>query len=305
MNFKMDKKIVPYLLGIIVTVIFGTTFIFIKTGLEYSSPIILLTYRFFIAFVVFTILIRIGLLKTNFKSKSIMPLLIISIINPVINFATEASALRYITTIEAGIFLSLVPIIVMILATLFLKEKSSFFQNIFILLSVLGVMICIASSTKLSNSSGFGITLILITATSIAIHGILTRKASLNYNANEITYCMICVGFVSFLSFALISNYNDLYNAFIIPLKYPQFIISTLYLAIGASIIAYLLFNYMYTQIPATSTSIYMNLVTVVVVFSGVFILNESLYFNQIIGSILIVIGVIGTNLIDYKKSKS
>lgn len=299
----MNKSHVAVLSGFLVSLLFGFTFMFITIGLKYTTPNILLAYRFGIAFIILTILIKLKIFRVNFKNKKIFPLILLALINPVINFITEANSLRYITTIQVAIFLSLAPIVVLILSRILLKESVTKAQTTFIILSVAGVLISILDSIKSQeNTSMIGIILIIITVITIAFHGILTKHLSkYNYTANEMTYVMVTLGFATFLTMSVISSPI---KEIIAPIYEIEFMLSVLYLAVGASIIAYGLYNFMYTQISTAATSVFINLTTVVSTIVGVVLLNETLNIMQIVGCVLIVAGVVGTNIIEYKKRR-
>ncbi len=297
----MNKSHLAVLSGFLVSFLFGLTFMFISVGLKYTVPVVLLAYRFAIAFIVMSILIKLKIIKMNLKHKNILPLLLLALINPVINFITEANSLRFIPTIQVAIFLSLVPIVIMILSRILFKEKPGKLQTTFIIVSVLGVIISIIESLKSQTSSSIiGVTLVIITVFTIAFHALLTKHlSSKDYTASEITYIMITTGFIVFTSFSLLTvPIKDIIE----PLGHREFVVSVTYLAIGASIIAYGLYNFMYSTISAAATSVFINLTTFVSTIVGVVILNESLTFLQIIGCILIVTGVIATNIIEYLK---
>lgn len=59
--------------------------------------------------------------------------------------------------------------------------------------------------------------------------------------------------------------------------------------------------NYALSKIEAAKMSVFGNLRTVVAIFAGVFFLKEKIYYYHIIGSIMIILGVIGTNYFDSK----
>ncbi len=301
----MKNKVLPYFLGLIASMIFGLSFIFVKSGLEQAEPFVILFYRFLFAFVIFTLLILLRVIKINLRGKSILPLILIGLITPVIDLGAETTALKYITTIESAIYLSLVPIIVMLLSVIFLKKEMSLKQNIFVVISVLGAIVSIPYSSNSFSGSTFGTLLILLGVLGCASYSIVARKLSVNYTPSEITYSMITVGFISFFILSLITKTDTMYNTYIQVLSNKQFITSFLYLSMGCSIIAFFIYNYMYSQISAVSTSVFTNLVTVITVTSGVFILNEKISNIQILGALLIAVGVIGTNIVEYQLQKS
>lgn len=298
----MKKSILPYILGVVSSLIFGLSFIFVKSGLEEAEPFVILTYRFFFAFIIFTLLIIFKVIKVNFKNKKILPLITIGLVTPVIDIGAETTALKYITTIEAAIYLSLVPILVMIFSTIFLKEKSTLLQKIFVITSVVGALICIEFTTNHTSGSILGTVLIIIGITCCATYSILARKLVFKYSAAEITYSMIIVGSISFFILAVFTKTDTMYNTFVTVLINKQFVISFIYLSLGCSVIAFLINNYMYSKITATNTSVFTNLITVITIIAGVVVLDETISNQQVLGAILIITGVIGTNYIEYKK---
>ncbi len=300
----MNNKLLPYILGVVASLIFGLSFIFVKNGLEAAEPFVILFYRFLIAFIIFTLLIIFKVVKVNFRTKPILPLIAIGIITPVIDLGAETTALKYITTIESAIYLSLVPIIVMILSAIFLKKEISAKQNIFVIISVLGAIISIPYSSNSFSGSTFGTLLIILGVFGCATYSIVARKLSKTYNPAEITYAMITVGVIAFFILAVLTKTDSMYNTFVVVLTKTQFITSFLYLAIGCSIIAFFIYNYMYSKISATSTSVFTNLITVITVIAGIVILDEKISSIQILGAVLISIGVIGTNIIEYYTKK-
>ncbi len=297
----MSKQKLPYILGIIASTIFGLSFVFVKNALEEADPFVILAFRFLIAFIIFTVLILLKIVKVNYKNKPLWPLIILGLITPVIDLGAETSALNYITTIEAALFLSLVPIIVLILSTIFLKEDITPKKIIFVIISVIGAIISIDITKDSLNSSYFGTLLIVIGVLGCATYSIVSRKLSNKYTPAEITYAMITVGMITFFILAVLTKKDTMYNTFYKILFNKQFVTSFLYLAIGCSIIAFFIYNYMYSQISAITTSVYTNLITVITIIAGIVILNEKISTNQVIGGTLIIIGVLGTNIVEYK----
>jgi drug/metabolite transporter (DMT)-like permease len=67
-------------------------------------------------------------------------------------------------------------------------------------------------------------------------------------------------------------------------------------LGVLSSVGAFLLANYTLSKLPAAQTSVFANLVTVVSVIAGVFFRGESFGYFQLLGAIMIILGVFGTN---------
>jgi opine dehydrogenase len=73
------------------------------------------------------------------------------------------------------------------------------------------------------------------------------------------------------------------------------------YLGILSSLVTSMLTNYVLSKIEAARMSVFGNLGTVVSIFAGSFFLKEPIYLYHIVGSLMIITGVIGTNYIRLK----
>lgn len=89
------------------------------------------------------------------------------------------------------------------------------------------------------------------------------------------------------------------------PLFEPRFLLSILYLGVLSSLITALLSNYVLAKIDASKMIVFSNLATLISIVAGVVILNEELFFYHIIGSILIIMGIIGVNFLDQADHKN
>lgn len=296
-----------YLSGLCMSIIFGLTFLFTKKALVTISPMVLLAYRFCSATVVLTLLLIFKVIKVNYKNKPIKGLIILSIFYPVISFVFETQGIKYVSISHAGIMMSLMPIFVMILGIIILKEIPSGIQKLFICTSIIGVIFTMVFAKSSGESSYFlGTILLLICIVSGSINNVLSRKYSKFFSPVEITYAMLIISSIFFTSVAVIQGLinGDLYKIFVAPLMDADALISILYLGIFASVIAFFAMNYMLAHLQAVNVSIFNNLATLISILSGVIIARESLYWYQIVGGILIVSSVIGINYSDIIKNK-
>jgi len=69
-----------------------------------------------------------------------------------------------------------------------------------------------------------------------------------------------------------------------------------LYLGILSSVVAYFLANYTLSKIEASRSAVFANISTIVSIVAGVVVLHESFQVYHVIGSIMILVGVWGTN---------
>ncbi|WP_233486927.1 MULTISPECIES: DMT family transporter [unclassified Halanaerobium] len=294
--FKNIKSYLPYISGSIFSIIFGFSFLFTKEGLEIISPFHLLGFRFALAAVSLTILKIAGFIDISFKGKNIKMLLVLALFQPGLYFIFETSGIMYTTSSEAGMMIALIPVIVTIIGAIFLDEKPTFKQILFVILSVAGVLFIVLNRGSSKIEGNFlGLALLCGAVTAGALYNVLSRKLSLHFRPVEITYIMMWFGAILFNLISLVNKNFSLSNYFT-PLTNIKVLSAVIYLGIFSSVIAFFMMNYTLSRINAAQAAVFANLTTVVSIIAGVFFRDESFYFFQGIGAFMIILGVWGTN---------
>ncbi|GEP62689.1 permease [Clostridium beijerinckii] len=298
-NMKNKSHIIPYFTAIITNFIFGLSFLFSKQALSVATPIELLSFRFLAALLIMTILIFLKVIKVNYKNKPMKWLIILAVIEPIVYFIFETYGIKKTSSSLGGLMIALIPIVVTVLAVYLLKEKPSPKQIVSIILSVSGVILIILMEN--SNDSGgstlLGIILLGGAVFSAALFNIIARKISQQFTAIEVTYFMMLIGAIFF---NIVSITNHVINAnlseYFIPLRSINFIVSILYLGILSSVVAYFLANYTLSKMEASRSAVFANISTIVSIAAGVLVLHENFQLYHVIGSVMILVGVWGTN---------
>lgn len=297
-----NKKVVWAYVGLsVMTLIIGFSFIFVKIALRHASPVDLLAHRFTTASLGLIIYYALFRKKRPVINRETIPsLLLLSLFYPLLLFSFQTLGLKYTSASEAGIISAVTPIITVILASVFLKEKNTFLQNLCVLLSVGGVVYIIYKNgfNSINTENMKGNMLILLSVIAIAIYYILGRKANRQFNSMDITFFM---SITACLVFNLLAFSVHLKSA-TLPLyfetfKNPAFLWSILYLGILSTFLTSFLGNNALSVIPAAQVSIFNNFSPLISVFGGIIFLNESLYIWHITGGILVLTGIIGVNI--------
>ncbi|PFH88711.1 DMT family transporter [Bacillus sp. AFS088145] len=294
----MTDKRKAYLAITICSLIIGLSFLFVKQTLTIATPLDTLAHRFTMAWIVATVILFLKKERIKIKKKDFVKITLLSTFYPVLFFGLQIFGLMHTTSSEAGVIQATVPIFTLILASILLKESSTGVQKISILISVLGVMfIMYMNGAKNINPSILGSILILLSALANAIYNVLTKKIIQQYSLFTITYTITFIGFIVFNSIALFIHLkNGTIQQIILPFKQIDFIIAILYLGIFSSLGSSYLSNYALSKLPAFQISIFQNLSTLVTILLGIKYLNESFQYYHIIGSFLIISGVVGVN---------
>ncbi len=290
------KRTLGIFCALFANIIFGFSFIFSKTALSVSQPLVILSVRFTTAFLFLNLLWLFGVFKINIKSLKNPYLWIMALAQPFLYFIFELYGLSLVSSAVSGVVIALVPVAVMLLSSVILKEKPTTLQWIFSLVSILGVSAISIISNDGQKNYLLGILLLLGAVICAALFNLLSRKQSNVTTPFERTYLMFFIGFIGFNLTAIISLKEKFLPQLIQSVSTPKFIISIIYLAIVSSVLAFLLYNFATENITAVEASSFSNIITVVTVLAGVLILKERLNFLSYILCFLIIIGVWGVN---------
>jgi drug/metabolite transporter (DMT)-like permease len=296
-----------YLFAVLNAVIIGFSFLFVKMSLDYAHPLDTLAYRFVASFAVMSIPVACGWVKLKYRGKPIFKLMLLSVTFPLGFFTLQAFGLQYATSAEGGILYAFTPVVTLVLASVFLKETNTTLQKLSILMSVFGVLfifIMKGSSIDLSNISG--LFLLFLTCIAFAVYSIMARSLSKQFSPAEITYFMLGIGFIVFLIISFTSHLSEgTLGEFLEPLTNSTFIISILYLGVMSSLVTALMSNYILSKMEASKMSVFSNLSTVTSIVAGAMFLGEGVAWYHLVGSGLIILGVIGTQLLGQKSRQT
>ena len=302
----MDKKQRLAYIGLfMVTLIVGLSFIFVKIGLRYSGAMDLLAHRFTAAAISIVLLRIFGFIKLpRFNLKKAKSLLLLSLFYPLLFFALQTFGLQHSSASEAGIIFATTPIITLIVAGIFLKEKTILLQKIGIILSIAGIVYIIYSTGNISGSTTLkGLLLLMLSVFALVGYYVLGKVISAKFSAIEITIWMTLLAFVVFNVFSVAGHIqNHTLPQFFNPLMHMEFLWSVLYLGVLSSLVTAFLTNYALTQVPASQIAVINNLSPLVSITGGVMILGETLFAYHIIGGLLVLAGVAMTVFLKKKK---
>lgn len=264
----------------------------------------MLAWRNVIALIAMTICAFAGILKINLKGKDLRPLLVLSLFQPILYYIFEALGVKMTTASESGIIIACIPIMTMIFSIIFLKDKPTKLQALFMVLTVAGAVIVAGIGGLKTSSNLLGYFILILAVCSDSAYSITSQKLK-DFTSAEKTYSMCVTGTVVFTIGAFIQNgMEGTIKEFVtLPFTDTGFLICVLYLAIGCNIIAYLCSNYAISIIGATRRSAFAAVSTVITVIAGVLYLHEPFSGLQALATALILIGATGVNFAAKKET--
>lgn len=291
MNSSSDRKAVAA--AVICNALWGLSFLASRIALDTTPVFIILSHRFLLAFFAMSVLLLTPFAEIHLRGKSLWPLLLLGLMQPVIYFLGELYGILHSTTIFSGVMISVIPIAGVLAAVLFLKEIPSVTQIVFCVLAVSGVV----GIGLLSHNSGSlewsGVLGLVLAVCAAVAYTILNRSIAKTYTVFERTYIMMGVGAVIFTTTALASVKGDL-TVYLHPFSAPGYLAAVLYLALFCSVVCFFLSCYTLSRLSVARATVFANLTTIVSVVAGAVILHEPLPPIGIACCGLILVGIYG-----------
>lgn len=286
MNIKKSK--IFAVSALLITVIFwGYSFVSTKILLNELPPISIAFFRQVIASVVLIGFVIAKKLFVKMPLKDLLLLTASSFFGIVLYFIFENTGLKYTTASNASIIVAAVPIFTLISESLFYKLKITGRLIICVIVSISGVFFVIFEQGSLDFTGNLlkGNMLIVGAMVSWVIYTIICKSLTQKYEGIVVTtYQMIAA---SILFIPLVLNEVDTWH-----IISGSGIANLLYLALFCSALAYYLYNVAVTNLGATFSSMFLNLIPVVSIIGGVLVLHERISAFQIAGMLLIMVSL-------------
>jgi drug/metabolite transporter (DMT)-like permease len=298
-----DKTPVGILCVLACEVLWGFSFMFTKAVTDSVSPLALLSWRFIVAFVVLSLCALLRIVKLDFRNKSLRSLLLLAIFMPACYFIGETVGIKLTSASESGAIIACIPIGALLLSTWMLKEPPTKLQVTGVGVTTAGIILIILMKGLGATLNPLGYLMLLVAVVSYGLYSVYAQKTH-QFSSAEKTYAMMALGAIVFTCLALGESIRDnTLRAFVtLPFTNHEFLAAILYLGIGCSVVAFLLYNIALTSIGTNRTSSFAGLATLVAILAGVVILKEGYSVAQSAGTVLVIGGVYLANITHAKQ---
>lgn len=246
-------------------------------------------YRFLLAYIILLLFCHKRLWSSSWRDEVLFALC--GICSGSIYFIAENTALKYTLVTNVSLLTSLSPLITAMLAGLMYKnEKPGRGMLLGSVVAFIGVGFVIFNSSTTGDVkfNPFGDILSLGAAFSWAVYSLILRRLSANYDVWFVTRKTFFYGVVTSIPFLIAEPLNN-------PVSFIgnfEVIGNILFLAMGASLISYLLWSFSVGKLGAVKANNYMYFQSVItMIFSAIF-LKEEITEWGVLGCALIIGGL-------------
>jgi drug/metabolite transporter (DMT)-like permease len=286
----MKKPIVADISLLLVTIIWGSTFVLVQNAIDFLEPFSFNSIRFLAAAIllIFCLLI--------FKKEQLKQLDVKLLLSGVfigfwlfLGYATQTIGLLYTTSSKAGFITGLNVVLVPLFSMMLLKQFPSKNAVFGVLTATIGLfLLTMTDVTSMNIGDGF----VFICAVSFALQIIYTGKFSNKYPTLLLTVIQIStVAVLSIISSIIFEDWRKSFNPDILLTK--DVLIALVITSIFATALAFLIQTNFQKYTSATRVALIFAMEPVFAAITGYYWADERLSYSALVGCILIFAGMI------------
>ena len=285
-------KLLANIGAILVTVAWGASFLSTKVLMVsgYFTPVEVFVYRFVFAYFLLLIMTFRRLFANNVKDEFL--LLVCGVCAGSIYFIAENYALKYTTTGNVSLLVSISPLFTTLLMACIYRFMPR--PNVIIgsIVAFIGVGCIIFSNGESIEINPVGDLIALSAAMSWAIYTIVVKRLTPIYSSLFITRKLFFYGVLTSLPL-LVLQHQPLGFRVLFDMSQPQYLLNFLFLGLFCSAFAYLVWNEVMKTLGTIKANNYLYVQPLVTMIAGYLVLGENIYPLGYLGCALIIGGIV------------
>ena len=284
-----NRNYIVHLAGIVAMVFWGISFVWSTQVYENLNPTATIFLRLVVATIFFTAILFTFRLNEKVNKKHLKLFALAAMFEPFLYFIFEGYGLKNSSPVIGAGIIAMIPLVTPIAARIFLKERLTTMNVVGFIISFVGVIVLLLNKDLEFTASPKGI-LFLCGAVLVAVgYSIALIRLTKLYKPLTITWVQNIIGMIYFIPLTLVmerfepSNFSNV-GGYIVPL---------VCLGVFCSSLAYALWAFTFSKLGASRANVYSNLIPVFTAIFSYFIIHEALTPNKIIGILVVVIGLI------------
>jgi len=277
------------LVWLILCGIWGSTWLFIKLGLEDLPPLTFAGIRFVISCAIVVVIIRIRGIQLPRAGADWILLSVTGILSFGLNYGLVFWGEQYITSGLAALLQATLPAFGLVFAHFHLPgERLSWAKIGGVVLGVCGVAVVFSNQLAVAGRQALaGCVALILSAAFAAYSNVLVKAYGKHLNPAIMAAGQMFFGLLLLLAVGLPLEGN--------PFRFhwtPMAVIALLYLAVVGSVIAFLLYYWLVLNMDVTKSMLIALVTPVVAVLLGMVVLNEEFGWRTLAGGAMIMLGI-------------
>ncbi len=287
---KIPEKAGYHLLGMIVMIIWGSTFASSKTLILHGMPeVYIFFYRFFIAYFLLLLFNHKKLWADTWKDEAL--LFLTGLTGGSLYFMAENYGLHYAQTTDVSFIIAFTPLLTTLVAYITKQERHVITTNFVIglFIALIGIGFLVFKGNFNMAPSLLGDSLAFLAALLWAFYSLIIKPLGKKYPVMFITRKVFFYGWVTIVPFLGLFSASDS----LILIRQPVVIGNLLFLSIIASFLCYIWWNKVMEEIGVLKSSYYLYINPVAAAVVSILFMDEDMNLSIALGLVLILAGVI------------
>lgn len=281
----LTKTSGPIAALLLAMLLWSSSFVALKIAFTGYDPMVVIFGRMLVASLCFLCVGKRLVRSIIYKKGDYKLILFMAFCEPCLYFVFEAKAIENTTASQAGIITAILPILILVLARIILKESINWKTWAGGIAAMVGVCWLTMESTPSSQAPNptLGNFYEFLAMVCAAGYTISLKRLTLRYSPFFLTATQALIGTLFYLPLLLLPSTN-------LPASYPVIPgLAIIYLGAVITLCAYGLYNYGVKHIAASQAAMFVNLIPVFSVLLGWIILGEKLSPPQLMAAALIL----------------
>ncbi|MFP3919797.1 DMT family transporter [Lysinibacillus telephonicus] len=282
-----------YAIMVLTMLFWGLNVSLLKLLINEIPPLVMQGTRIFLAGITLFIILLIWKKQIIYKEMPWKLLLLASFLGVIAHHSLLATGMVETTAIKTSLILGLAPLITAIIAVLTRSTSLTVISFCGFVIGFIGIVVAVVDNVSEVVSVVAGDFLVLASIIAQAVSFFVIRRITLTIPPLVVTAYLLTIGSLILMVFSFIIS----------PKSYAVFMQLDItiwgvfiFSAVFATAVGHSLYNSMIKKIGTAETAIFTNLSTIFALIGATIIIGEEMHLSQVIGCLLIVIGVlIGT----------
>ncbi len=277
------------LVWLILATIWGTTWLFIKVGLEDLPPITFSAARFLLSVAILLILIRVQKIPLPKTAKEWRLIALTGVLQFSFNYSMVFWSEQYITSGLAAVLQATITVFGLVLAWIFLPSERITPQKIIaVLIGLIGVAVIFIDQLRIENWMAFlGCVAIVVGAYAAAQASILVKAKAGGVHPAALVFSQMICGLPAIIIYSLVREGN--------PFTFHwtwKAVVCVIYLSVMGTVVAFWLYYWLLSKIESTQAMMISLVTPLLAVIIGAIVLGERLPPQTGVGGLLIIAGI-------------
>lgn len=273
---------------VLAMVFWAFSFVWFKIANEVFQPLTIITLRLILSTlllgITFSVLKKLQRIEAGDRKWFVL----LAFLEPFLYFMGESFGLLYVTSTQASVMVSTIPLFASLAAFLFFGERLTMVNIAGIVISMAGVVLIVVNPDLASKTPVKGILLMLLAVLSAVAYALVVKRLTVKYNTLTVVTVQNGIGIFMFLPFFLVFEGKMFLST---PVTIPA-IMALLQLSVFASTLAFLFFVYGMKIIGISKANVFTNSIPVFTALFAWWLLGDPINLQKVAGIVLAISGL-------------